>query len=243
MEDTVQLLADPRQEALDVVRAAAEEDLALRVTGGVAVSLICDSATRPPLERPVKDLDLVGRSKERKKIEAVLSARGYLPEERFNLLQGDTQLMFVDPVNERQVDVFLDRLNMCHPLDFGDRLQLHHLTLEPTDLLLSKLQIVEASEKDLRDIAALLIDCEIDRGRVESLLTNDWGWWRTATGTLDSVEGFLAETEGIAGSGVAKAQIGEIREAVEAAPKSRRWRMRARIGERKRWYELPEDTR
>jgi hypothetical protein len=31
-------------------------------------------------------------------------------------------------------------------------------------------------------------------------------------------------------------------EALEQAPKSRRWKLRDRIGERKRWYELPEET-
>jgi hypothetical protein len=237
-----QLLADPRQEAIQVVGAANAADLALRVTGGVAVSLICTSATRPPLARPVKDLDLVGRSKERKKIEAVLAQRGYVAEERFNLLQGDTQLMFVDPVNERQVDVFLDQLNMCHTLEFGDRLRLHDLTLEPTDLLLSKLQIVEATERDLRDIAAILIDCEVDTARIEALVGNDWGWWRTVLGTLDSLEAFLAETP-VEGSERGIAQADEIRRVADEAPKSVKWRMRARIGERKRWYELPEDTR
>jgi hypothetical protein len=29
---------------------------------------------------------------------------------------------------------------------------------------------------------------------------------------------------------------------VEAEPKSRGWRLRAKVGERKRWYELPEEV-
>jgi hypothetical protein len=29
---------------------------------------------------------------------------------------------------------------------------------------------------------------------------------------------------------------------MEAEPKSRGWKMRAKIGERKRWYELPEEV-
>jgi hypothetical protein len=31
--------------------------------------------------------------------------------------------------------------------------------------------------------------------------------------------------------------------ALEQAPKTRAWRIRAKIGERKRWYELPEEAR
>ena len=40
----------------------------------------------------------------------------------------------------------------------------------------------------------------------------------------------------------ARAQLQTLSEAAESAPKSRRWKMRARIGERKRWYEVPEET-
>jgi hypothetical protein len=29
---------------------------------------------------------------------------------------------------------------------------------------------------------------------------------------------------------------------IEAEPKSRSWRLRAKIGDRKRWYELPEEV-
>jgi len=39
-----------------------------------------------------------------------------------------------------------------------------------------------------------------------------------------------------------RARIDALHEAIEQAPKSRGWRMRARIGERKRWYEEPEEV-
>jgi hypothetical protein len=29
---------------------------------------------------------------------------------------------------------------------------------------------------------------------------------------------------------------------IEEAPKSRAWKLRAKIGERKRWYDLPEEV-
>jgi hypothetical protein len=32
-----------------------------------------------------------------------------------------------------------------------------------------------------------------------------------------------------------------LRDRIEAEPKSLRWRLRARVGDRVRWYELPED--
>ncbi|MEA2245211.1 MAG: hypothetical protein QOD24_4767, partial [Solirubrobacteraceae bacterium] len=36
--------------------------------------------------------------------------------------------------------------------------------------------------------------------------------------------------------------IDAIAEAMERAPKTRAWKLRAKIGERKRWYEDPEEV-
>jgi hypothetical protein len=36
--------------------------------------------------------------------------------------------------------------------------------------------------------------------------------------------------------------IGGLRAAISAEPKSTRWRIRSRVGEKKRWYETPEDA-
>ena len=38
------------------------------------------------------------------------------------------------------------------------------------------------------------------------------------------------------------AQIADLRTAIDEAPKSTRWRLRAKVGERKRWYEEPEEV-
>ena len=38
-------------------------------------------------------------------------------------------------------------------------------------------------------------------------------------------------------------QVRRLLAALEDAPKSSGWRLRARLGERKRWYELPEEAR
>jgi len=36
--------------------------------------------------------------------------------------------------------------------------------------------------------------------------------------------------------------IGDLSRAVDEAPKSRGWKMRSRVGERRRWYEEPEEV-
>jgi hypothetical protein len=130
---------------------------------------------------------------------------------------------------------------MCHTLDLSDRLALDERTLDPADLLLSKLQVVETNERDFLDVAALLADHCIDRDRIVELLCRDWGWWRTATRALDRSAAYIASLPGFAERDKVLRELAELQDTIEAAPKSRGWKMRARIGERVRWYELPEE--
>ena len=62
------------------------------------------------------------------------------------------------------VDVIMDKLNMCHVLDFSDRIDRMPDTLDVTDLLLTKLQIVELNEKDVHDLFHLLSAFEVRPG-------------------------------------------------------------------------------
>jgi hypothetical protein len=234
---------DPRKGAIALVEAADAAGLTLRVTGGIAVVVLCPSASHEPLARPYKDLDLVGLAKERKALQKFLVAQGYEAAERFNLLHGDSQLMFGDPATGRQLDVFLDTLKMCHELRFADRLRLHATTLDPADLLLSKLQVVQTTERDLLDIIAIMADHEVDHDRVADVTSRDWGWWRTVSEVLSKAEGHALSLTGWDRHGEFQRRATALREAIDAAPKSMKWKARARVGDRVRWYELPEDTR
>jgi hypothetical protein len=172
-----------------------------------------------------------------------LEALGYEGDREFNALHGRERLLFWDATNGRQLDVFVDRMVLCHTLDLADRVTREPRTLPLADLLLAKLQVVELNERDLKDATALLADHDlgpdgVDAERVTEVLASDWGWWRTATGTLERVAGYAGDLDGF---GAAVERAGALGERIEAAPKSRRWRMRAKIGERKRWYELPEE--
>jgi hypothetical protein len=109
------------------------------------------------------------------------------------------------------------------------------------DLLLTKLQIVELNPKDAQDTRVLLAEHELGKGPgdhvdvayMSSVLASDWGLWRTVTGTLATLARMHPDVS---------ARVHELDEAFERAPKSRSWRLRARIGERKRWYELPDEV-
>ena len=207
--------------------AARDRGLTVRAIGGVAVGLRCPSAARE-----YKDLDVACLSQERREVDALFVELGYVADEEFNLLQGHRRLLHHDTVNSRRLDTFVDRFEMCHSLDLRDRLALDELTLTPADLMLTKLQVVETGERDLQDLAALLRDAEIDDARVAEVCAADWGWWRTATGTLEKLERYEPSLA---------PRIVQLRTRIDAAPKGLGWRARAKVGDRVRWYEEPEE--
>ena len=81
--------------------------------------------------------------------------QGCQADRQFNALNGDRQMYFIAP-SGRPIDVMKNRLTMCHTLDLRPAFGLLPLTVDAVDLLLSKLQIVELNEKDVRDALQLL---------------------------------------------------------------------------------------
>jgi hypothetical protein len=233
--------AGVREEALALMTAAAQQGILLRVLGGAAVAIRCPSSAQPPLARAYKDVDLAGTDRQNRQIQNFLRSMGYRGDDQFNALQGSERLLFWDDTNGRQLDVFLDKIKMCHQLPLRDRLAVDDITLAPVDLLLTKLQVVQTNERDLKDSAALILDCEIDADRLAKLLGSDWGWWRTATEVLGKVDAYVAAQVDFARRDEARAKIARLRQSIDAQPKSMGWRARARIGDRIRWYELPEE--
>ncbi|MCX2727406.1 hypothetical protein OO015_07850 [Thermomicrobium sp. 4228-Ro] len=242
--------ADIREEVKRILEAAETRGVTLRVLGGVAVYLHSPSATHRALQRTYRDADFMGLSAQKRAIESLFAELGYQADREFNTLHGHQRLFFWDPQHERQIDVFLDQLRMCHTLDLRGRLDRDRLTLPLADLLLTKLQIWEANEKDLIDIVALLHDHPLGYGdeetidirRIVDVLSNDWGWYRTAKENVERVRSLILERE-LQEEFVSLRRLEELWRAVEDAPKSRAWKLRAMIGERKRWYELPEEVR
>lgn len=233
---------DLREEGRRIIAAASDVSVPVRLMGGVAVALRCPAASVAPLAREYKDIDLVARAADQAALTAMMIDIGYRADEEFNALHGRARLLFFDPLG-RQVDVILDQLEMCHTLDLRDRLLLDPETLTIPDLLLSKLQVVEVNQRDLQDSAALLHDHEPGAERICEVLAGDWGWWRTVTENLDKV---TAWSQGAAefeqGAAPVADRVEGLRRQIEAAPKGLRWKARAKVGERARWYELPEEV-
>lgn len=245
-------LANVVQEAERILAAADEAGLPLRVLGGVAVALRCPSAAHRSLQREYHDIDLVTRANVSRQTQALFADLGYEADKAFNTLHARERLLFWDPKAERQVDVFIDVLRMCHSLDLRERLDADQRTIPLADLLLSKFQIVELNDKDVMDLIALLEDQPlahsdddgINLDRVVDVLSTDWGFYRTSKETAARVRAVLARDDpGGTMWKQAASRLDQLWEAVEAAPKSRGWKLRAAIGERKRWYNLPEEVR
>ena len=244
---------DLMDEAIAIVAGAQELGISVRLVGGLAVRFLTPDF--PPRAREGQDLDLASESSERKPLTDFLLSRGYEADKTFNALYGHKQLYFASPARGLAVDVLLDRLVMSHTLEFAGRTSKMPTTLDPCDLLLSKLQIVELNEKDVQDVLYLTSAFPVEEGdqpgtislaRFCFIVANDWGWWRTVTSNLDKirelVRGESARFLPPNAAFVASTQLERLRQYADAAPKSLRWRLRAAVGDRKRWYELPEET-
>jgi len=258
-ESPPRILADIRDEAESIGAEVAAAGLAARLLGGVAFWLRCPSVRSGPFARDYADLDFAVGKTAGQPFRAILEGRGYLPDKFFNGLHGATRLYYGAPDGQWSVDIVIDELTMSHRLDLRGQLDGPGPTLSLADLLLTKLQVWEINRKDLGDAACLLADhgvaCgpggpagpggpeEISLARVTAVLGADWGFCHTAERNLGKVaELAAAEPPPGAGHDVAT-QVGAIQAAIEAAPKSRSWRLRSRIGERVKWYETPEEVR
>jgi len=227
--------------------SANDAGIALRAMGGTAIAMRCPAAKSGPFARPYKDIDFATRSGANAAIEGLFAEAGYSSDAEFNAINAHRRLIFWDPRAERKVDVFIDRIEMCHALDIKDRVLLEKETLPLADLLLLKLQIVEATDKDRADALTLFVDHQvsadgIDGDYIAGLLARDWGWWRTATENLDRLLAHIHPFPHFDSRATVEARIRDLASQIAAVPKSRRWKVRARVGERVRWYELPEEV-
>jgi hypothetical protein len=242
-------LADPVAESRRLVALADAAGVTARLLGGVAVRLQAPEAG-PLLPRPIRDIDLVIPRGANRAFAALLAGHGYSGEQMFNAMHGSQRLIFNDPRNARHIDVFVGSFSMCHVIPIADRLDRQPLTVPLAELLLTKLQIVKLTERDQRDIYNLCFHHEvvadgvpgIESSMIAELCAKDWGLWRTATLTIAQSRERRGEFGLDAGQQARIQQrLDALAAAIEAAPKSRAWRLRSRVGERVRWYEEPEE--
>jgi len=248
------VVAEYLEAALRRIIAAGEaQGVTLRALGGLAIHLHCPSANHRALERCYPDIDLVTPRAHAARLEGVMVGLGYVPNRVFNTLNGDRRQMFFDVPHGGQVDVFIGDFEMAHRIPLARRLHLEPLTVPLAELFLTKAQIVALNPKDVRDMLALLLDHApgegdtetINLGVITALCARDWGLYTTVSLNLARLEhaivgGAVAlEAEAAA---LVLARIHAIRAALEAAPKTLAWKLRARLGKRLRWYQEVEEV-
>jgi len=241
-----------------VAEAAAKHGTTMRLLGALAINIRSLAANKTyeffikdrikGFENPFTDLDFISLSKHRDGVAKVLKELGYEPRGRFTAIEFD-RIIYRHPTKGFVIDVFLDTLSMCHTIDFRNRLSFDDLTATPTDLLLTKMQIVNISEKDVKDSITLLIDHQIRRddekginsAYIARLLSNDWGFYYTVTTNLRKIRtDFEHLYQNVIPGSLIQDLHGKTDQLllnIENAPKSFGWRMRAKVGPKKKWYQ------
>lgn len=247
MSSTTRTPDEIEAEARRLVAVATDEDVALRLLGGLAVRIHCPGRSLGA-DRDYSDVDFV-TVETLAKIQRVFEAARYEPFVRFNALHGHSRAIFYGLDDHLKVDVFMGGFTMCHDVPLADRLDVDEPTVPLAELLLTKLQIVRLNAKDLLDLGVLLAEHPVGDGdretidgeRVASLCSRDWGLQHTVERGLDRLDAEIG-TVLPADAATIRERVAELRRRLEAHPKTRKWRLRARVGERIPWYEEPDEV-
>jgi hypothetical protein len=236
------------QEADRLLAAADQAGVTLRLLGALAFQRRCPryAHLQERLGREYTDIDFAGYGKETPAIRRLLAEKGYREDPGVHVESQGSRLVFMHPTTRLHLDVFLDKLEFSHTISWNGRLEIDRDTIPLAELLLEKMQIVEINEKDIIDTMMLLLEHPladhdgkgINMRHATELLASDWGLWRTVTMNLRKVADMASRYEQVSSEDrdAVRRRVGETLEWIEAAPKSLRWRLRARIGDRMKWY-------
>jgi hypothetical protein len=231
-----------------IIKASDDAGVILRVIGSLAFQMHCPKFgfLQQAMGRAYTDLDFAAYRRQVAAIRALMTTLGYEDNKEVFIVSGGERAIFDRPEIGLHVDVFYEKLDFCHIIRWEGRLEVDAPSIPLAELLLEKMQIVQINEKDVIDTIMLLMEHplgEIDREtiniqRVAELCAADWGLWRTTTMNLNKVrllaQGYEQLTE------PQKQQIGDQVQLalarLDEAPKSMAWRLRARVGDRVKWY-------
>lgn len=234
--------------ALALVDEARRKGIEFRILGSLAYRLHCPANVSlfEQMQRDLTDIDLAAKGIQRKQARAFLEDKGFEIDRDLLVSTEGKRYAFAEPGSRMVVDIFFDELYFCHPIPLADRLELDYPTITPTDLLLEKMQIVEINPKDVKDSLVLLLEHPlaasdpdaIDGGYIARLLAADWGFYYTVTTNLERLERELSawalddnQQE------VIHRRIRALAQTIADEPKTGKWKVRARIGPRVKWYQ------
>jgi hypothetical protein len=230
-----------------LVREAGNERLVLRLLGALAFAKRCPAHAflQERLGRAYTDVDFAAYGKQADAIRAFLARQGYVDNPEVYIASEGSRVVAEHPRTGLHLDVFLDKLEFCHTVPWHGRLELHDETIPLAEMLLQKMQIVRINEKDLIDTIMLLLehpltedDVGVNMRLVAELCARDWGWWRTLTMNLVKVKQMAEHYDELTPdeTGRVGTQVEAALARIEDEPKSMGWRLRAKVGDRKKWY-------
>jgi hypothetical protein len=240
-----------------IVSVAEQRRIPLRILGGAAMRIHCPryEYLYERLKRvPKHDMDFVTYSKFRPLTKKLFVDLGYEPYISLMLTgaTGRHRQIFNDKEGNKAIDVFLDKLEMCHVIDYSKRLELDSPTVPLAELLLQKLQIVQTNEKDIQDAIILLREHEIGPGDkdqinadyISKVLSNEWGFYHTVELNLQKIRDFMKMYPALTEDDkkTINERIDKLHRSIEGTPKTLQWKLRARVGTRKRWYNVVEEV-
>jgi hypothetical protein len=235
------------EEAMRIQNDAEKEGIRLRLLGSLAFRLQCprNAVHFEALERRITDIDFAASTPNRDKLITFFQERGYAIDENTLYIGGGYRYIFENIQNRKHIDIFFDQLEMCHTIVFKDRLDIDKRTISLADLLLEKMQIVEISRKDFKDTAILLLEHEIGQDDrtinmeyICHIMREDWGFFHTFSTNLAKLMDILTQYDSFDENEktVMQQKIEAILAQINAADKSLRWKARAKIGTKIRWY-------
>jgi len=247
--------------AIRIVEEAQKEGIILRIMGAVGFRIHTPhlAELHKRLNRlnnsalEFTDLDLMTYGRFSQKLESFFTALGYPADQhaKYQIHVWAQRHFYHDSSGTFKIDVFFDRLEMSHTIDFKDRLEVDSPTIPLAELLLEKMQILQISEKDIKDAIILLLGHEmgeddadhINAKQIGSVLANDWGLWYTATMNLEKVRLFSAKYGELSESekDAIASKVDALRKYVEDYPKGTKWKIRAKMGTKRKWYRDVEE--
>jgi len=241
-------------EVRHIIEAGNQAGVLLRALGSLAFHIHCPHVgyLQAEMGRAYTDIDLAAYSLQAKEIKALLTGMGYIENREVFMVSEGSRAIFENPTDHLHIDVFFEKLDFCHVIRWNGRLEVDSPTIPLAELLLEKMQIVKINEKDVIDTIMLLLEHPlgdsdqetINIGLIARLCAADWGLWRTITMNLDKVEKLAPGYAQLTGTQKAKvvAQVDAALARIEAEPKPLAWRMRARVGDRVKWYKDVEEV-
>jgi hypothetical protein len=217
--------------AIQLIEMLRSKGVKAKLFGSCAIWESCKLA-RPMLmscNRIPKDIDFVIDSASIDILMAELKVDKWVSDEDIKVWSENKRMRFRHLLENIVVDVCVDHLNFAQTLSLRGRLESENVYLSPSDLLLSKIQIVDKTTNDYVDIIAILISFEIGADddthlcldRIKQLRQKSWRWMKAFEYSVDQLENWQPpwQTESFKESNFLS--LSKLRELVVDVPKAR----------------------